>query len=203
MGIFDQYMSYSKIDIILELTAVVFSIISVVYSKKNNIKVYPYGIVSVLIYLYLFYKWELLGELLIYIYYLMMSVYGWVLWGNNKKGNYLKISKLNKKDVVGAVAVLTMSLLLVITVYYKTDKLKEWWATVDIVTSSIFFVGMFLLAKRKLEHWLVLLAGNILCVPMFYHKGYAFTAILYLMYTIIAIVGYLEWKKVYKTELTE
>lgn len=203
MNIFEQYASYSTLDVSLELSAIVFSIISAIYSKMNNIKVYPYGIVSIFIFLYLFYQWQLLGEFLIYIYYLIMSVYGWVLWQKQKGNQTLKITKINEQDMYAATWVLVISAVLVIVVYYMNDKLKEWWASVDIITSSSFFVGMYLLAKRKVEHWLVLLFGNVLCVPMFYYKGYAFTAILYLIYAIIAITGYLEWKRLYKIKSIE
>lgn len=97
--LFAPYQEYSAINIFLEITAVVFAVISVLYSKKNSINVYPTGIVSILIFMYLLYQWELFGDLIINIYYFIMSVYGWVLWSRKKEGvSSLKVEKISLKE---------------------------------------------------------------------------------------------------------
>ncbi|MGA8854158.1 MAG: nicotinamide riboside transporter PnuC, partial [Christiangramia sp.] len=77
---FDQYSGYPTLFIILEIIAVIFGFLSVWYSKQNNILVYPTGIVSTMIFVYLLWQWQLLGDMMINAYYFSMSIYGWYIW---------------------------------------------------------------------------------------------------------------------------
>src|SRR5690606_8901561 len=194
--LFAPYQEYSAINIFLEITAVVFAVISVLYSKKNSINVYPTGIVSILIFMYLLYQWELFGDLIINIYYFIMSVYGWVLWSRKKEGvSSLKVEKISLKEYKISGVIFFLSTLLVSAVYILFEKFGYWWSYVDILTTGLFFIGMYLLARRKVEHWLFLIVGDFISIPLYYFKGYTLTSMLFLVYTIIAILGYLEWKK--------
>ena len=78
--LFDQYKTYSTLDITLEIVAVIFGFLSVWYSKQNKIWVFPTGMISTLIFVYLLFKWELLGDMMINGYYFIMSIYGWYIW---------------------------------------------------------------------------------------------------------------------------
>ncbi len=177
--------------------AVVFAIASVLYSKKNNIKVYPTGIISTLIFVYLLYKWNLYGDMIINAYYFVMSIYGWYLWRKPADDSQaaLVISKANLIDYKMSALIFCAGVLLITGVYIYFDKFGVWWSSIDILTTGLFFVGMYLLAKRKVEHWLFLIVGDFISIPLYYFKGYAITSALFLTYTIIAIFGYLEWKK--------
>ncbi len=199
--LFEPYKTYSTMDIILEITAVFFAVASVLYSKNNNIKVYPTGIVNTLIFVYLFYKWELFGDMIINVYYFVMSIYGWYLWSNSS-GNEQKmtITKTNSKDYKISALIFIFSTIFVTFVYFLFEKFGVWWSYVDIFTTGLFFVGMYLLAKRKLEHWIFLIVGDFILIPLYYFKGYTITGILFVMYTIIAVLGYLEWKKIWNNE---
>ena len=201
LNLFEPYKSYSSLHIVLEIIAVLFAIASVLYSKKNNIKVYPTGIISTLIFVWLLYKWELFGDMIINVYYFVMSLYGWYLWSKNSDDKpILPITKLNRKDCKVSGWIFIFSTIFVALVYFYFEKFGVWWSYVDIFTTGLFFVGMYLLAKRKVEHWIFLIMGDFISVPLYYFKGYAITGILFLIYTVIAIFGYLEWKKIWNKE---
>lgn len=195
-NLFAPYNDYSLLDIVLEIIAVLFGLASVLYSKKNNIKVYPTGIVSTLLFTYLLYQWGLFGDMVINIYYFVMSIYGWYLWSLNKEGNpVIEISKTTPREYVFSIYIFIGSSLFIGIIYWFFEKFGSWWSYVDILTTGLFFIGMWLLAKRKIEHWLFLIVGDFISIPLYYLKGYTLTSMLFLVYTIIAILGYLEWKK--------
>lgn len=201
LNLFEPYKSYSSLHIVLEIIAVLFAIASVLYSKKNNIKVYPTGIISTLIFVWLLYKWELFGDMIINVYYFVMSLYGWYLWSKNSDDKpILPITKLNRKDCKVLGWIFIFSTIFVALVYFYFEKFGVWWSYVDIFTTGLFFVGMYLLAKRKVEHWIFLIMGDFISVPLYYFKGYTITGILFVIYTIIAVFGYLEWKKIWNKE---
>jgi len=200
--LFLPYRNYTTIAIILEITAVIFAVFSVLYSKKNNIKVYPTGLVAILISAYLLYKWQLFGDFIVNIYYLVMSVYGWYLWRKPiQKHKQLKISKIDISDTKTIIFIVILSFIFVAFVYFLFDKFGVWWSYIDILTTGLFFAGMYLLARRKVEHWIFLLIADIISVPLYYYKGYTITAMLYFLYTFIAFFGFLEWKKIYNKQL--
>jgi len=195
--LFSQYAGYTNLQIWLEFIAVILGIASVVYSKNNNILLYPTGLISTIIYIYLLYDWELYGDLLINLYYFYMSVYGWILW-SKRYGNdndYLKITVISYRDCLYSVFIFIFSIIFVSGIYIYLNRFDKWWAYADIFMTGLLFVGTWLLAKRKLENWLFLIAGDIIAIPLFYLKGYTLTSILNLFLTIIAVYGYIAWKK--------
>ena len=195
--LFGQYRDYSTIFIILEFVAMSFGIFSVVYSKNNNILVYPTGIISTAIYVYLLFQWDLYGDMIINAYYFTMSIYGWYLWSRKDATNHdlLKISQMNAKDYLISAFIFVFSVIFVSGVYFYDDKFSYWWAYVDTFITGLFFVGMWLMAKRKLENWIFLIIGDIIAIPLFFLKGYTLTSILNIVLTIIAIYGYIAWKR--------
>lgn len=200
--LFGQYKDYSTLHIVLELIATVFGIFSVVYSKKNNILVYPTGLVSTAIYVYLLFQWHLYGDLIINAYYFYMSIYGWLLWSRKDSTNHdlLKITTMTSSDKAKSAAIFLGSVIGVSIVYIYFNKFTFWWAYIDTFITGLLFVGMWLMAKRKIENWLFLIAGDIIAIPLFFLKGYTLTSILNIVLTIIAIFGYLSWKRVLQSE---
>ena len=194
--IFGQYNDYALSHVILELTAIAASLVSVYYSFRNSTLLFPFGILSTLIFVYLLYEWNLLGDMVINAYYFIMSVYGWYIWlygGQNDKEK--KISLVRKSEWQVAIGILLITAAGIYGLYASTGRLEQWYSYIDMLTTGIFFAGMWLMAKRKLEHWLVLGLGNIISVPLYFFKGYSFSAILYVVLAIVAIFGFLEWKK--------
>ncbi|MVO08942.1 nicotinamide riboside transporter PnuC [Flavobacterium sp. TP390] len=194
--LFSQYEDYSTLQIILEIIAVLFGLVSVWFAKKNNILVYPTGIVSTVIYIYLLYKWELIGDLLINIYYTSMSIYGWWLW-SQKKENQVEypIANVSKKEIGLGIVIFIITVFFVVLVYHFFNKFTSWTAYVDTFTTGIFFVGMWLMAKRKIENWILWIIGDIVSIPLYFSKGYTFTSLQYVIFTVIAIYAYKEWKR--------
>ena len=194
--IFTQYKANSTIDISLEIIAVIFGFLSVWFSKENKIWVFPTGMISTSIFVYLLLKWGLLGDMMINAYYFAMSIYGWYIWTRKiDETTVTPISKINSKEKKNAIILFITTLVFVFIIYKTFDKWTSWVAYADTITTAIFFVGMWLMAKRKIENWIFWILGNIISVPLYLYKGLAFTSLQYLGFTFIAIFGYIAWKK--------
>ena len=193
---FEQYAAYETIDIVLEIIAVVFGFLSVWFSKLNKIWVFPTGMISTSIFVYLLLKWGLLGDMMINGYYFIMSVYGWYVWTRKiNDTQFTPISKINLREKKISITIFFATLLFVFVIYKTFDKWSDWVAYADTITTAIFFVGMWLMAKRKIENWIFWIIGDIISVPLYLYKGFTFTSFQYLGFTFIAIFGYLAWKK--------
>ena len=193
---FSQYATYSSLDITLEIVAMIFGLLSVWYAKKDNILVFPTGLVSTSIYVYLLWKWVLWGDMMINGYYFIMSIYGWYHW-TRKKGDVVEfpISVISRTEKRMSLIIFIFTVTFVVLVYHYFDKFTTWYAYVDTFLTGIFFVGMWLMAKRKIENWIYWIIGDIISIPLYFSKGFTFTSFQYLIFTIVAIYGYLEWKK--------
>ena len=195
--LFGQYSAYTSIDIVLEITGVVFGLLSVRYAKKNSIWVYPTGMISTSIFVYLLFTWSLLGDMIINAYYFIMSTYGWYYWSKREDQVIVHpITSTTQKEFKTALLLFGASLLFIFWVYQVFDKWKDWTAYVDTLTTAIFFVGMGLMARRKLEHWLFWIVGDIISIPLYFYKGLTLTSLQYVIFTFIAIYGYRSWKKI-------
>jgi nicotinamide mononucleotide transporter len=193
--LFAQYKGYSFFFITLEITAVLFGIISVLFARKNNILVYPTGLISTLIFIYILYNFKLYGEFIINIYYSVMSILGWYLWSRRNNGQEeFPISIMNSKEYKISGLIFTVTLLFIALVYHFFDKFTDLTAYVDAFTTALFFVGMWLMAKRKIENWIVWIIADIISVPLYFYKGLTVSSLQFIVFTIIAILGYKEWK---------
>ncbi|WP_294824248.1 nicotinamide riboside transporter PnuC [uncultured Flavobacterium sp.] len=195
---FKPYEQYSTLNIVLEALAVVFGIFSVVYSKKNNVLVYPTGLAGTVLYIYLAWQWQLYGDMIINGYYFYMSVYGWYVWSrkDGSQQDLVKITTVQGTDKIWCLSIFAISVMGVSLVYIYFNKFTHWWAGIDTIVTGLLFVGMWLMARRKLENWLFLITGNVIAIPLFFLKGYVLTSILYVVLTIIAIFGYKAWKRI-------
>jgi nicotinamide mononucleotide transporter len=147
-------------------------------------------------FVYLLYKWGLLGDMLINAYYFSMSVYGWYYWTRRIGGTERNpISRMSKSEFRTAQALFVFALCFVFMVYTLFDKWNNMIAYIDTLTTAIFFVGMWLMARRKIENWLFWIVGDLISIPLYYVKGYSLTSIQYLIFTIVAVAGYYAWKK--------
>ncbi len=213
---FNQYDGVPTHLVVLEIIGVIFGFLSVWYAKKGNIWVYPTGIISTMLFVYLLWHYVLWGDMLINVYYTIMSIYGWVLWARNAQDNIITISRTTPADWKTAALLGAFSFLFVIGVYYLKPFIKNDFSLqgvtlgfhnflpteyVDVFTTAIFLVGMWLMAKRKIENWLFWIVGDLISIPLYYIKGMVFTSFQYLLFTIIAIMGYLEWRRKLQQEL--
>jgi nicotinamide mononucleotide transporter len=194
--LFSQYNESATVDIVLEIVAVIFGFLSVWYSKQNKIWVFPTGMISTSIFVYLLLKWGLLGDMMINGYYFIMSVYGWYIWTRKVDETHVTpISRTTSKEKLISIGIFIATMIFVYIIYKSFDKWTSWVAYVDTITTAIFFVGMWLMAKRKIENWIYWIIGDIISVPLYFYKGFTFTSLQYLGFTFIAIFGYLAWKK--------
>ncbi|MFD1161467.1 nicotinamide riboside transporter PnuC [Hwangdonia seohaensis] len=194
--LFEQYADYQTVDVILEIIAVIFGFLSVWFSKQNKVLVFPTGMISTIIFVYLLFKWELLGDMMINAYYFIMSVYGWYIWSRKVDDTKVTpISRMTFSEKKISTAIFIATLLFVYLVYKTFDKWTSVVAYIDTITTAIFFVGMWLMARRKLENWIFWIVGDLISIPLYFYKGFTFTSFQYFGFTFIAIFGYLAWKK--------
>ena len=199
--LFQQYSTYSQLDVGLEIFAVIFGFLSVWFSKNNNVLVYPTGIINTSIFVYLLVKWELLGDLIINVYYFLMSIYGWYYWTRKSQNQeYTPITKVNEADIKIILIIIISSTIFVSYLYSFFDKWSGLVSYIDILTTAIFFVGMWLMARRKIESWFFWILGDVISVPLYFVKGLAFSSFQYLIFTLIAVAGYYKWKSIYNNK---
>ena len=194
--LFEQYSQSQTIDIVLEITAVLFGLLSVWYSKNNNILVFPTGMISTAIFTYLLFKWVLLGDMLINAYYFIMSIYGWFIWTRKENNSVTPVSRVSSSEKKIGVLIFLSSIVFVYLIYVYFDKWGTITSYIDNITTAIFFVGMWLMAKRKIENWIFWIIADIISIPLYFYKGFTFTSLQYLIFTFIAIAGYYSWKKI-------
>ncbi len=183
---------------VLEYIAVVSGIISVWFSKKENILVYPVGLVNTVIYVYLSFKYHLLGEASVNFYYTVMSIYGWLLWSRKDVSNrkVLRITRSGQKEWMDQVL---FFLLFYAGIYLALTYLKTVFAEgaipwADAFASATAFTGMWLMARKKLESWYWWVATNIASIPLYFVKGLVFTSVYYLVLLVLAFFGLKDWK---------
>lgn len=184
----------------LEAIAVIAGIVSVWYSRKENILVFPTGLINTIIYIYLSLKGHLLGEASVNVYYTGMSLYGWYLWTRKNKTNQeiiLHITKSNGKEwaqqllfFAGVYVVIYFSL-----VYIKQAFAPEAIPWADALASASAYTGMWLMAKKKVESWFWWIVTNIASIPLYFIKGYAFTSVQFIVLLVLAIAGWISWSE--------
>lgn len=183
----------------LEAIAVFFGLLSVWYSKQENILVYPTGIVSVLIYIYITFEYKLYADMGINGYYFIMSVYGWYNWlkPGDAKSDQISISWNSKSENHLSVLFLLCSFLLIrwVLIMYTDSDVPNW----DATTTSFALVGMWLMAKKKIENWIAWIITDLISVPLYLYKGLPFTAFQFFVFTILAFWGYFTWKKSFES----
>lgn len=182
----------------LEAIAVIFGLLSVWYSKQENILVYPTGIISVLIYVYITFQYKLYADTGINSYYFVMSVYGWYNWlkKDDVTSEQLPITWNSKSENHLSLLFLACSFLLIrwVLISFTDSDVPNW----DATTTSFALVGMWLMARKKIENWIAWIITDIVSVPLYIYKGLPFTAVQYLIFTVLAIWGYFAWKKSYE-----
>ena len=194
--LFEAYDTYSAFEIILECLAFGFGIISVIYAKRENILVYPTGITCTLITMYFMFSERLIGHMMVNLFYTLMSIYGW--WNWSRKENdvvKVKISTFGFKDFPKATLIFFFIVFISYFLhdYFNTD--LGAYASLDIFTSGIFVTAMWLMANKKLENWVLWIIGNVITIPLYFGSDKIILSVQYIIFTILAIQGYLQWKK--------
>ncbi|MGA3014062.1 MAG: nicotinamide riboside transporter PnuC [Bacteroidales bacterium] len=177
----------------VELVAVFFGLLSVWSMKKESILAFPFGIINVLIYVYICFTTKLYAYAGINFFYFVMSVYGWYNWlrtGDNKEK--IKITECSKQERIwNGLAILVFFVVLWTLLRKYTDSIVPVW---DAITTAIYIVGMWLLARKKIENWILWIAGDFISIFLFAYEKLFFSSFQFLVFTVIAVLGYLEWK---------
>lgn len=206
-SILDQFFAGMKATTPLEYIAVFTGIISVWFSKKENILVYPVGLFNTGIYAYLSIKGELYGEASVNVYYTIMSIYGWIIWTKRNDQHELvhRITFSTSREWTKQL-LFFLSFYVVIffaLTYLKTEFSANTIPALDAFASATAFTGMWLMAKKKVESWYWWIATNITSIPLYFSKGYAFTSVLFFVLLVLAFFGLAEWKERARKAATE
>ncbi len=193
-SIFDGLMQTGWV----EGVAVIAGIVSVWYSRKENILVYPTGLVNTIFYIYLSYKGHLLGEASVNLYYTIMSIYGWYLWTRKKEDHQtlvLQITLSTKKEWLMQLAFFAAFYILIFVslTFAKAAFAPEAIPWADAFASATAYTGMWLMAKKKVESWIWWILTNMASIPLYFIKGYAFTSVQFIVLLILAIAGLKSW----------
>lgn len=197
--IYQQFITGIQNATVLELIAVVMGIFSVWLSKKENIWVYPVGLINTSIYTYLSFQYHLGGEASVNFYYTIMNIYGWYVWAQKSttQEHLLKIQFSTKKEWLYQILFFSI---FYIAIYFALVYLKTifWdgaipWA--DALASASAFTGMWLMTRKKVESWYWWIFTNICSIPLYFVKGLVFTSVYYLILLIMAFGGWAAWRK--------
>jgi nicotinamide mononucleotide transporter len=180
----------------LEWTGVGFGVAEVLFAKANKIWLYPAGIISVIISSYLFIISGLYAESVLNLYYLAMSIYGWWFWMYKRNSIPLPISRATQKEwLITLLIVVAGFVILYLCLKYFTNSIVP---LMDAWVSATAWAGMWLLAKRKIENWILLNISNAFAIPLLFYKELPLYALLTLFLFIVAIFGYYDWIKILK-----
>ncbi len=198
----ESYKDASAILIVMEFLAFSLGIWSVLLAKKVNIWVYPTGLVATIITTYLLFVAGYLGDMMLNGYFSLMSIYGWYQWSSKKeKAEAVFISRTTSREKTIGIVLFFITIFVVFGIYnafhyqIKTDNY------IDILASGFFFTAMWYMANKKIESWTLWIIGDIVVVPLYAYRGLGMLALQYLIFTILAISAYLEWKKILNSKI--
>ncbi len=187
----------------LELVAVLFGILSVWFARQANLLVYPTGIVSTVIYIYICYSIQLYADMGINMFYTTMSIYGWYLWTRRDDRQRVRPIRWNTKreQALGIALVPLLYLVIYLLIYvFKQDDtayIQSAIPYIDSFTTSIFLIGMWYMARKKIEHWIYWIIGNTISIPLYFVKGLVFTSFQFSVFLVLAIMGLIRWVNMY------
>lgn len=195
------YQDKNSLDIIIEIIVFFFGIISVWYARKENILVFPTGLIATILSTYLLYKVGYFADMTINAYFSIMSIYGWVNWSKTKNDVAVyQISRTNQKQKIIGVILFLVTIVVMYGVYQLFDQpiLKENY--IDMFTSGLFFTGMWFMAIKKIENWTLWIIADLISIPLYGYRGLGILSLQFLIFTVLAVMAYIEWHKIIKTK---
>ncbi len=179
---------------LIEWLAVGFGVSEVFLAKRNNIWLYPTGIVGILLSMYILLNVKLYAEMLLHVYYLVMSIYGWIAWRKRGTLKIIDVTWTSPKELKIAISISFVGfILLYLFLKHLTDSDVPIW---DAFVSSTAWAGMWLLTRRKIENWIFLNISNLFAIPLLIHKKLPMFAVLTTVLFVVAIFGFLDWKRI-------
>ncbi len=200
----DAYRGKTVLTIILEAIVFFAGILSVWYAKKENVLVYPTGLVATVITVYLFYKDRLLGDMLMNFYWSVMSIFGWWNWARKQGGQArVQVSRTTAREKMIGLVFFILTIGINYGVYKAFGQGLEVSNYIDIFTSGLFFTAMWYMALKKLENWTLWIVADLITIPLYAYRGWGMLSLQYIIFTVLAIQAYKAWKKsLHKNPLT-
>ncbi|NUY81519.1 nicotinamide mononucleotide transporter [Flavobacterium sp. MAH-1] len=179
-----------------EAVVFIFGILSVWYARKENILVYPTGLIATILTVYLLFRADYVGDMLINVYYSVMSVFGWYKWTTKgPNDDNLPISRTNRKEKLTGIAMFFVTIVVIFAIYKATGTPIMPENYLDIFISGLFFTAMWFMALKKIENWTLWIIGDFIAVPIYAYRGLGILALQYVIFTVLAIMAYAEWRK--------
>jgi len=177
-----------------EWFGVLFSVVQVLLARKNNANNYLFGIAGVVLTLYVMLISRLYAEFTLNLYYLVMSIYGWIYWKFGKQHQEIAISSTTKSEklISAGIVLATFGIFWFFLTHYTDSDVPIW----DSLVSAFAWAGMWLMARRKIENWILLNVSNIISIPLMIHKELYLYAVLTAFLFIVAVSAYMEWRKI-------
>lgn len=178
----------------VEVLGVVFSLLYLVFSIRQNILLWPMGIVSALLYMLVFFQSKFYADMTLNGYYFIISIYGWILWRKGSRDSKeFPVVKLKGKLAISLLLITSVSFLLIGIILSRfTDSPIPWW---DAFTTALSFTATWMLAKKILQHWIIWIIVDLISMGLYLYRGLYPTLVLFGIYTIMAVIGYIQWKK--------
>jgi len=193
----ESYKTTPWFVIFLEAVTFVFGIASVYLAKKENIWVYPTGLIATTITVYLLYRAGYYGDMVVNFYYSVMSIYGWYNWARKSNGtNIITISRTNNIEKLTGIGMFLLTIIVIFAIYRTFGYEIKTENYLDIFTSGIFFTAMWYMALKKIENWTLWIIGDLIAVPIYAYRGLGILSLEYVVFTILAILAYIEWRKI-------
>jgi nicotinamide mononucleotide transporter len=180
----------------IEIFGALTGLLYIYFSIKENILLWPTGIISSAVYIYVFFNSKFYADMSLQVYYLIISIYGWILWAKGSQkdtDDNLPITKTPKK-IYFTLFLITLALFIVIGIILDkaTDSPLPYW---DSFTTSLSITATWMLAKKYIEQWHIWIIVDSVSAALYIYKGLYPTVILFIVFTTMAVVGYLQWKK--------
>lgn len=191
METLQHWIRYYNLDII-QLLALLFGIGEVLLARANNILLYPFGITSVVFSIISLVHVQLYAESILHLYYLVMSIYGWIYWSSKQEGKSITVATKREWLLTGLIVLITWSLLYLFLIGLTSSDVPMW----DAWVSATAWAGTWLLARRKVENWILLNISNAFAIPLLFRKDLTFLAGLTIFLFIVAVKGYFDWLKI-------
>jgi nicotinamide mononucleotide transporter len=187
----------------VEVLGVVFSILYLYFSIRQNILLWPMGIISALLYMVVFFRSKFYADMSLNAYYFFISIYGWIVWkrGRSKHGDKMPIKRLRVRLAMILVLVTAVVFLFTGMILSRyTDSPIPYW---DAFTTAVSFTATWMLARKILEHWILWIVVDAVSMGLYLYRGLYPTLVLFAIYTTMAVVGWIEWRKEYFNRIPE
>ena len=189
----------------IEITAVVFGIVSVWYARKENILVFPFGIANVLIYVYIYFVSQLYANAGINVVYLVSNIFGWYMWSRTT-GDDQQLQITSNTNVQNIVSWFSIVIIYVAVFYIlrwvnsdDVSYMESYLPWIDSFNTAFFLIATILMALKKVENWIFWIVGDVVSIPIFASQGLYFTSFQYSVFLVLAILGWREWKRKFNT----